>query len=638
MQTFDDPDFEGRLGTQHNIPVLTIVGSEDGSSEDEQNYRVDDAEEEAEPEEEADAEEEDEGEGESDENNEGEDSMTLDSQPSGPAIQKTLTYDSKTSSQVGNVPSSLGETPVLAPSSEAGPTAFSPDQPPQSALVDGRMKLLHPPVRPEALSASVYDIVPTIAAPQSTSINTVTATPDFRWVFTGGSDGYIRRFNWADTVNGKLMLTVAQRHPFVDSVVKAGILSSYWENEEPAAKPGEYGSALSPVYSLAVHRQALWLLSGLDSGGINLQSVRHEEGKRIHCLKEHTSAVSVLNLAQDEQSVLSGSWDKTILDWDLNTGQVIRRFDGSGSQISAIEMRPLSSLPVPETAQDAPAQGNTVSSNNAKKPLTNGIGITGNIDGATNGSQDQSNGLPVSAPSPADSLFGGNDNDSLFGDHGEDAMGNGGGPLFGDDDEDNEFSRMINSSIQQSADDDGTADVSMVDVDGTSGGPMMNGFVDSKPQENGTGNANELEFSGEAAQPLMNGLPHAEDTEMQNSSGGDVNVTAEEDQPVADTVFLASSIDGSLRVWDKRKPTPLARILAKNTPPWCMGACWSPDGNFIYAGRRNGTVEEFSLHKGFRAAERTFRFPQGSGPVSAVRAMPNGRHLVWCVTSGFPFL
>ena len=89
-----------------------------------------------------------------------------------------------------------------------------------------------PLTRPEALTAPVYDIVPTIAAPHSTSINAVTATPDLRWVFTGGSDGYTRKFNWLETANGKSMLTVAQKHPFVDSVTKAGVLMSYWENED----------------------------------------------------------------------------------------------------------------------------------------------------------------------------------------------------------------------------------------------------------------------------------------------------------------------------------------------------------------------------------------------------------------------
>jgi transcriptional activator SPT8 len=154
-----------------------------------------------------------------------------------------------------------------------------------------------PSVRQEALDALVYDIIPTIAAPQSTSINAITAVPDMRWVFTGGADGYIRRFNWVDTANGKLALTVAQRHPFVDTVTKAGVLLSYWENEDASGAQG----SLSPVYSLAVHSQALWLLSGLESGGINLQSVRHQEGTRIHTLKGHTSAVSVLTLGQDHQ-------------------------------------------------------------------------------------------------------------------------------------------------------------------------------------------------------------------------------------------------------------------------------------------------------------------------------------------------
>src|ERR1700733_10550166 len=79
-------------------------------------------------------------------------------------------------------------------------------------------------------------------------------------------------------------------------------------------KNSMHAPKISSVYCLAVHSEALWLLSGLEvypypeshyqSGGINLQTVRHEEGKVIHCLKKHTSAVSVLQLAQDEQSVI----------------------------------------------------------------------------------------------------------------------------------------------------------------------------------------------------------------------------------------------------------------------------------------------------------------------------------------------
>ncbi|MCJ1394888.1 Transcription factor spt8 [Xylographa bjoerkii] len=199
------------------------------------------------------------------------------------------------------------------------------------------------------------------------------------------------------------MLTIAQRHPFVDSVTKAGVLTSYWENEEPHAKPKDDGQSLSPVYSLAVHKQRLWLLSGLESGGINLQSVRHDEGKRITCLKKHTSAVSVLNLAQDGRSVLSGSCDKLVLGWDLNNGQVMRSFEGNGGQISALEMRPMSNLPVPKTTELQPIFNGTFSSNSGDKPQTNCIMTNGikNETGIVNGAAD----APGSPADPSPLLY-----------------------------------------------------------------------------------------------------------------------------------------------------------------------------------------------------------------------------------------
>jgi transcriptional activator SPT8 len=469
-------------------------------------------------------------------------------------------------------------------------------------------------VRQEALNAPVYDIIPTIAAPHSTSINAITATPDMRWVFSGGADGYIRKFNWVDTANGKLALTVAQRHPFVDSVTKAGVLLSYWENEDSSGP----SDILSPVYSLAVHHQSLWLLSGLDSGGINLQSVRHEEGKRIHMLKGHTSAVSVLTLAHDEQSVLSGSWDKTINDWDLNTGQVKRKFETSGGhQISAIEQRPLSTLPIPQDTETLPNANGTFSSNNAARPKANGS-LTNGTD-STRAAQVKDEGNEDAPGSPDDSLFG--DKDSLFGD-GQENNPSSALPAFGDDDD--EFSRAIANGIQQ-ADEDGQGDLDMMDMGGPVQAPQEH--ADEAVKEPPAPAQGETAVNGTTdsqSAAIANGLPHAEDTEKKPSVG-------QAEQPISsETTFMDASIDGTLRIWDRRQSNPIARIAPSgNTPPWCMNACWSPDGNFIYAGRRNGTVDEYSLHKGLREPRRTFRFPSVSGPVSAVRTMPNGKHLVW---------
>ncbi|MCJ1392586.1 Transcription factor spt8 [Xylographa bjoerkii] len=514
-----------------------------------------------------------------------------------------------------------------APVSQPRPTVLLTSSSPQgTATTFSATSIEHPQVRSEALTAPVYDIVPTIAAPHSTSINAIAATPDLRWVFSGGADGYIRKFNWVETANGKVMLTVAQRHPFVDSVTKAGVLTSYWENEEPQPKPGEDGQTLSPVYSLAVHNQGLWLLSGLESGGINLQSVRHDEGKRITCLKQHTSAVSVLNLAGDERSVLSGSWDKTVLDWDLNTGQVKRSFEGSGGQISALEMRPLSELPVPETAVDQPLSNGTFSSNTANKPRPNGVlsnGIT--YDSQVNSNEE--NGTADALGSPADSLFGGNDADSLFGDNDDENTGAPSGGNFVEDDDD-EFSRAIANGIQQQENEDADGDTDMMNRSMLADIPHVNGFTESdekNPIPNGLDHSQPIVETESV--PLSNGLPYAENLEAMDIEV-EPPVIGSTATPTAESTFLAASFDGILTVWDRRKPTPVAKISPRNVPPWCMGACWSPDGNFIYAGRRNGTVEEFSLHHGLRGVERTFKFPNGSGAVSAVRAMPNGRHLI----------
>lgn len=507
-----------------------------------------------------------------------------------------------------------------------------------------------PPVRPEALTAQAYDIVPTMAAPQSTSINAITATPDMRWVFSGGTDGYVRMFNWVETANGKVPLTVAQKHPFVDSVMKAGSLLTYWENEEvtPQTPPSRSDESkwISPVYSLAAQHQAVWLLSGLESGAINLQTCRHQAGTRIHTFRGHTSAVSVLSLAQDETSLLSGSWDKTICDWDLNKGEKKRSFLGSGGQISAIEVRPMSDAPVPEVSETRPEPANaTFSSNNADKPLTNGTfpsGVSRRQSRNTDGDED-------AMGSPEGSLFGEGDHGSLFG---EDTTGGGGGNAFADDDDD--ISRAIQNEMQD-AEQDATGDTEDAKMTGMGeGGPVQPAepaSVLDEPREAAddaqTNGQDETTAMGdkqpkEAEQPmtvLTNGLPRSEEPLTAPPTNEDTRSSGSDLPPQSESTFLDAAIDGTLRVWDRRVSAPIATIKPYGgTAPWCTGACWSPDGNFFYAGRRGCTVDEYSIHHlGSKRSEphRVFKFQQGSGPVYAVRAMPNKKHLVWCVPS-FP--
>jgi transcriptional activator SPT8 len=99
-------------------------------------------------------------------------------------------------------------------------TPKSPSHPHSTTPPPRIRKRSPPPLQPGADTCASYDIVPVLAAPHATSVNAITATTDMRWVFTGGSDGYIRRFDHFAGMNGKVPLTVAQKHPFVDSVTK----------------------------------------------------------------------------------------------------------------------------------------------------------------------------------------------------------------------------------------------------------------------------------------------------------------------------------------------------------------------------------------------------------------------------------
>ncbi|QPG93487.1 hypothetical protein C2857_000153 [Epichloe festucae Fl1] len=577
-----------------------------------------------------DAEQDDDNNDEDDENND-DDNDANDGEDGGDETQNTITNGSAVKSSKSGTPVPVVSKPYLRPS-----------------------------IRPEAITARLYDIVPTMAAPQSTSVNAMAITPDLRYWITGGSDGYIRKYDGPGTINGKLALTVAQKHPFVDSVTKAGILMSYWENEEPAAPGrGDQDHNLSPVYSLAVHSEALWLLSGLESGGINLQSVRHDEGKRIACLQQHTNAVSSLMLAPDERSVLSGGWDKNIFDWDLNTGQTIRSFDGSGGQISSIELRPASGDPVPAEA-DEPIHSTTISTNN-DAPLTNGVlqDEPSAVDAVRNDDGFAASEREGDDASPAhESLFGGSDAGSLFGE-------TAGEQPFGNDDDG--FGASMDMMPGHEGGMDHSADFAMADMetkepDGGGASTLQAQVKASQPSQD------VMDVDGRPAEMNQAPAPTADPaaaprveavttTQPDEPSRDEENIMAQlaEDkealkrsqspgltvaQPVSQhfdqsqtsaTTFLSSAIDGTIRIWDRRVPNAVARIGTRaGVPPWCMSACWSPDGNMIYTGRRNGTVEEYDLRKAKRGwePERALRFPTGSGAVSALRSMPNGRHLV----------
>jgi transcriptional activator SPT8 len=146
-------------------------------------------------------------------------------------------------------------------------------------------------------------------------------------LLTGSEDGYIRDYDIFSAVNGKVFLTAPQRHHagVVEGSLKAGQIRSWWENPGPPGPSADAGR--SPVHSLALHSEALWGLSGTDvgdavflypflcdsphlqTGKINLFTVRHEPGRLFHVMHEHRGPVSALSLQHDERGFFSAGWD-----------------------------------------------------------------------------------------------------------------------------------------------------------------------------------------------------------------------------------------------------------------------------------------------------------------------------------------
>ncbi|OSX65309.1 hypothetical protein POSPLADRAFT_1136503, partial [Postia placenta MAD-698-R-SB12] len=188
-----------------------------------------------------------------------------------------------------------------------------------------------------------YTVEAICAIPHPVPTHCLAASACMTHLLTGSQDGYVRDYDIFAAVNGKVFLTAPQRHHcgVMEGLMKGGQIRCWWENPLEVPIPGAEDVSLSPVYSLAMHSDALWALAGSDQGNVNLYTVRHDPGRLIHIMKGHRGSVSGLALQHDEMGYFSAGWDGDAIQWDLNTGQMVRKFTAHGSQLTSIGVRPL---------------------------------------------------------------------------------------------------------------------------------------------------------------------------------------------------------------------------------------------------------------------------------------------------------
>ena|SRR6266540_3124692 len=116
-----------------------------------------------------------------------------------------------------------------------------------------------------------YVVEAICAIPQPVPTHALAISACMTHLLTGSDDGYIRNYDVFTAVNGKTFLSAPQRHhaSVVEGLMKAGQLRFWWENpamrtSQPGVVATDEEPTLAPVYSLAMHSDALWALAGTD--------------------------------------------------------------------------------------------------------------------------------------------------------------------------------------------------------------------------------------------------------------------------------------------------------------------------------------------------------------------------------------
>lgn len=192
-----------------------------------------------------------------------------------------------------------------------------------------RRRTLLFPLGPNAPPFRTCVVEAVAALPHPAPIHSLASSACMTHLITGADDGYIRDYDIFPSLNGKNHLTAPQRHHagVVEGVLKAVQIRYWWENpmiqkpESPEDDP-----SLSPVYALAMQSDALWALAGndvrtsirppilwsyssLQTGAINLFTVRHEPGRLCHTMQAGQNTITALALDHDEKAFFSAGGD-----------------------------------------------------------------------------------------------------------------------------------------------------------------------------------------------------------------------------------------------------------------------------------------------------------------------------------------
>ncbi|WRT68201.1 uncharacterized protein IL334_005176 [Kwoniella shivajii] len=517
-----------------------------------------------------------------------------------------------------------------------------------------RRNLFIPSYTSSPKSLSIEAIV---GIPLPSPVHSLTSTSCLSYLLAGSQDGYVRVYDFWSSVNGGQMMTAQQRSVvgLGETVNKAGVGRGWWANEVDGITGGSVGKRAEPVYSMACESDGLFALTGTQSGPINLFTLRHAPGHHVHSLKGHTNVVSCMSLLPSEKGLLSGSWDGTVREWDLNTGQTVRSYPTHGAQLSSLSFRPFthpaSPTPSPRRQSEIDEDGEEIDGDiTTKENISISMGLDFFSKEETQDENATQNGLPI------------NDNNEPTESHTEIDAVKEEAILNGDVEMAETKSEAKSPSMDSlfGGDDDVDAD-----AEGETVPPSIVPSKAPTPLREGSPTVNSSRLKGLGLALPGQPKPHASPTTAQEQAtptsssaaaplfipqsvgAGPSSRQAASHIPLlsptsyksfSDDVVLTSSMDGQVVLIDRRIPASegagvgVGRLMpGERAPPWCMSACWSSNGTQVLAGRRNGMIDVWDVRRSSSSSSpnllRTLRTPAESGPISCLVSFPDARHI-----------
>ncbi len=168
-----------------------------------------------------------------------------------------------------------------------------------------------------------FDVLALPFQGHSTTITKITYDHDEEELITGGMDGTIRIWNPL-TKRQKIVFTA--HHDYISQLIllspKKQLISSSWDGkiifwDLKQKRIAKIFDNSKPILDMVISPSKQFLL--ISSEGKKTKLINTETGKQISSLKGHKDEISVLSFSPDGKSFVSGSWDKTVKIWDLES-------------------------------------------------------------------------------------------------------------------------------------------------------------------------------------------------------------------------------------------------------------------------------------------------------------------------------